>query len=527
MVKRKIYVTGGIGSIRFHEQFGAAYELPNLSAWNETCAAYGNVVWNHRMFLFHQEAKYLDVMERVLYNGFLVGVSLKGDRFFYQNPLKSFGNYERFAWINVPCCPPNVVRLIASLGDYIYAQAADAVYVNLFVGSRADITLAENKVRLKQETRYPWEGTVKITVEPERAGKFALYVRIPGWAQNQPMTGDLYQYMGKQQGRVGLKLNGKPIKPEMEKGFARISRDWNKGDVVELMLPMTVRRVLANPQVKENDGRVALQRGPLVYAAEWPDNGGHALNLVVPDNAVLKSEFRKDLLGGIQVITGRVQSLDRGSDGVSIEKKPHQLVAIPYYAWANRGMGEMEVWLARRADKARVTPIPPDPISRVTSFGAVEKVWTGYNDQNDDMSAVYDGVEPLSSADESNLYVRMRPPVGTPAWVEYEFKRPTTVSSSEVYWYDDRRFCRLPASWRILYKDGTEWKPITNQQPYSVEKNRFNRMTFDPVTTTALRLEVEPKTVSYKAGEIGPPEALFLQKDIEWREIGLLEWRVK
>jgi len=527
MVRRKIYLTGSIGSIRFHEQFGAPYELPNLSAWNETCASYGSVVWNHRMFLFHQDAKYLDVLERVLYNGFLAGVSLKGDRFFYQNPLKSFGHYERFAWINVPCCPPNVVRLMASLGDYIYAQGQDAVYVNLFVGSRAEIALAGNKVKLKQETRYPWEGTVKITVDPERAGKFALNLRIPGWAQNQPMPSDLYQYLGKAAGSASMKLNGKPIKLEMAKGFARISNDWKKGDVIELTLPMPVRRVLANPQVKDDEGRVALERGPLVYCAEWPDNGGQALNLFLPDDASLKSEFRQNLLGGVNVVTGKVQALGRGANGVSIESKPHQLTAIPYYAWANRGMGEMEVWLARRRDKARATPVPPEPVSRVTSSGGVEKVWTGYNDQNDNICAVYDGVDPLHSADESSLYFRMRPAAGTPAWVEYEFKRPTKVSFSEVYWVDDRRFCKLPSGWRIVYKDGHEWKPVVNRQPYGVEKNTFNRVSFDPVMTTALRLEVEPKKVLYKSGEIGPPEALFLQRDIEWREIGIIEWRVK
>jgi hypothetical protein len=479
------------------------------------------------MFLFHHEAKYLDVLERVLYNGFLVGVSLKGDRFFYQNPLTSFGHYERFAWINVPCCPPNVVRLLASLGDYIYAQAREAVYVNLFVGSRAEVALAGNKVRLKQETRYPWEGTVKVTVEPERAGKFTLYLRIPGWAQHQPMPGDLYRYLGKPAGPVSLRLNGRPIKLELEKGFARISNDWKKGDAIQLTLPMPVRRVLAHPRVKENEGRVALERGPLVYGAEWPDNGGRVLNLLLPDDAALKSEFRQDLLGGVQVITGRVLALDRGPDGVAIEKKPHQLLAIPYYAWANRGMGEMGVWLARRSDKARVTPVAPDPISRVAAFGGIERVWTGYNDQNDDLSAVYDGVAPLSSADESHLYLRLRPPVGKPAWVEYQFKRPATISSSAVYWYDDRRFCRLPASWRLLYQDGDQWQPVVHGRPPGVEKDRFNRLTFAPVTTTAVRLEIEPQTISYQRGEIGPPEALFLQKDITWREAGILEWRVK
>ena len=527
MVTKKTYVTGGIGSIRFHEQFGAPYELPNLSAWNETCASYGSVVWNHRLFLLYRDAKYLDLMERVLYNGLLVGVSLKGDRFFYQNPLKSFGNYERFDWINVPCCPPNVVRLLASLGSYIYATTADGIYVNLFVGSQARINQAGIPVALRQETRYPWDGRVTISVEPERPGRFDIYVRIPGWTRNQPLAGDLYYYVEDIAEKVGLKVNGRPVETALEKGFARLSRTWNKGDVIELDLPMPVRKVMPNWQIRDDEGRVALERGPLVYCAEWPDNGGHALNLFVPDDSAFKSEFRSDLLGGVSVITGNVMALERGKDRVSIGTKRHELAAIPYFAWANRGLGEMEVWLARRGNKSRATPVPPDPVGRVTSFGGIVKTWTGYNDQSDDLSAVYDGVDPLSSADESSLYYRLRPPQGKPAWIEYEFKSEAEVSSAEVYWVDDRRFCRPPASWRILYKDDQIWKPVAARQAYGAKKDEFNRVTFDSVRARALRLEIEPQKIPYKAGQIGPPEALFLEKDIEWRECGVIEWRIK
>jgi hypothetical protein len=286
--------------------------------------------------------------------------------------------------------------------------------------------------------------------------------------------------------------------------------------------------VLADDRVKDDAGRVALQRGPLVYAAEWPDNGGHALNLVVPDAAPLASEFRGDLLNGVQVITGGIQALARGEAGGSVRATPHQLVAVPYYAWANRGMGEMQVWLPRRSDLARATPVAlPDPIARVRSSGGIVKKWTGYNDQNDDIAAVYDGVDPLGSADESHLYFRMRPPVGQPAWIEYEFGTPTRVSTADVYWADDRRFCRLPSSWRVTYKDGAAWRPVAARNQYGVAKDRFNRIEFDPVSTTAVRIEVEPTTIHYKSGEIGPPDAMFLDGDIEWREFGIIEWRVR
>jgi DUF1680 family protein len=522
-VFRKTYVTGSIGSIRFHEQFGAPYELPNLSAWNETCASYGNFVWNHRMFLLHRDARYTDVMERVLYNGFLDGVSLKGDRFFYQNPLMSYGNYERFDWIDTPCCPPNVVRLVASLGSYLYAQDGDNIYVNLFAGSNARIHLAGARLDLRQETRYPWDGAVRISVDPDRPRQFAVYVRIPGWTGNQVMSGDLYRFADTSRAAVVIKVNGQALNPAMANGYARIEREWKAGDRIELAIPMPVRRVVANAAVKDDRGRVALERGPLVYCAEWPDNTGHALDIVVPERAPLTNEFRKDLLNGVEVITGKVQALKRGG-GVG----PHRLLAIPYFAWANRGMGEMQVWLARSAEGARSNPVaPPEPIARVESSGGIPKKWTGYNDQNDDISAVYDGADPLSSADESNLYFRMRPPVGQPAWVEYQFRKATKISSAEVYFVDDRRFCRLPQSWRIVYEDGGEWKPVRATAAYAVEKDRFNRVAFEPVTTRAVRIEVEPRTVHYKAGQIGPPGANFLSSDIDWREFGIIEWRVK
>jgi uncharacterized protein len=526
---RKTYVTGAIGSIRFHEQFGAAYELPNLSAWNETCASYGSVLWNQRMFMLHGDAKYLDVLERVLYNGFLDGVSAKGDRFFYQNPLMSYGTYERFDWINTPCCPPNVVRLLASLGSYIYAKSArdTDIYVNLFVGSRANVPLGGNTVAIRQDTRYPWDGRVRLSIDPQQAGAFAVNIRVPGWTAKQVMPGDLYTFLDAAREPVTLKVNGNPQPVSMANGFARISRTWKTGDVVELTLPMPVRRVQADSRVRDDDGRVALERGPLMYVAEWPDNGGKALNLVVPDGATFASEFRPDLLKGVAVVTANIQAL-ASADGRPKALMSHRLVAIPYFAWANRGPGEMQMWLPRRADKARVTPIAlPGAVAAVRSSGGIDLKWTGYNDRNDDIGAVYDGVDPLTSADESNLYYRMRPPVGEPAWIEYTFKQPTRISSSEAYFADDRRFCKLPASWRVVYKDGSEWKGVPARGGYAVVKDRFNRVDFDPVTTSAVRILVEPKTVHYKSGEIGPPEAMFLSSDIDWREFGLIEWRVK
>jgi len=509
---RKMYVTGGIGSIRFHEQFGAPYELPNLSAWNETCAAYGNVVWNHRMFLLHEDAEYIDVMERVLYNSFAAGVSLKGDRFFYQNPLKSFGNYERFEWINTPCCPPNVVRLMASIGSYIYAVSPRAIYVNLFVAGSATV----NGVKLTQETRYPRDGEVTIQVDPGQPRIFTIAVRIPGWAQNQVVQG-LYEFIDEPSPRPTITVSGRAVRMEPQRGYILLDREWKAGDRIELHLPMPVRQVRANSFAKEDRDRVALQRGPLVYCVEWIDNEGHALNIMLPPGTALKTESEADLFGGVETITGRATVLGQGL---------RPFTAVPYHAWNNRGMGEMQVWIGRGVNQAWVAPVPPSPITNVTASGELKKVVTGYNDQNDALSAVYDGADPISSADESSLYFRMRPPTGEPAWIEYEFRRPIGVSAAQVYFFDDRRFCRLPAAWRIVYKDGEQWKPVVTRGAYGVQKDQFNIAHFDLVLAAAIRLEIEPQVIEYKTGQIGPPDAMFVSQDVAWREAGVLEFRV-
>lgn len=524
----KTYLTGGIGSTRFHEKYGDPYELPNLSAWNETCAAYGSAVWCHRLALLDRDARYVDVMERVLYNALLVGVSLRGDRFFYQNPLMSFGDYARFDWINVPCCPPNVIRMLASIGSHVYATDPSGLYVNLFTKSDARIDLAGVPVRVRQETRYPWDGAVRIVVEPERPLDFTMYVRIPGWARDEVMPGGLYRFAGDRPEPPALRVAGQELSVELDHGYVRIDRTWRRGDTVELDLPMPVRRVLAHDSVDDDRRRVALQRGPLVYCAEWPDNGGRALDIVVPDDVVFDSEFRPNLLDGVQVIQGDVEAIREDSRGEDAPTAPHRLTAIPYYAWANRGMGEMAVWMAREPAAAWLPPSLPAPVAAVRTSGGVEKGWTGYNDQNDDLAAIHDGREPINSADQSHRFFRMRPPVGERAWLEYEFGAPVRVSSSRVYFFDDKRFCNLPESWRLLYHDGGAWTPVpAGESAFTVRADAWSTTEFEPVVARALRLEVEPRTVSYEAGQIGPPAAMFIDEDVEWREFGIIEWQVE
>jgi len=353
VVSKKLYLTGSIGSRHDGEAFGDNYELPNLTAYNETCAAIGNVMWNHRLFLLFGETKYLDVLERSLYNGLISGVSLSGDLFFYPNPLESDGKFKfnqgaltRKPWFDCACCPGNLARFLPSIPGYIYANKGNILYVNLFVSSSAKIKMANNKVTIKQESNYPWEGDINITVDPERSEKFAIYVRIPGWAQNQPVPSDLYRYKIKSEEKVSLKVNGNSVNLNMDKGFASILRKWKKGDKIELCLPMPIRRVLCNEKVEENREKVALERGPIVYCVEEVDNGKNVRKLVIPDNVALRSEYRKDLVGGVVIIHGIIPGMNLSKEGKSEAKNKKKFVAIPYYAWGYRGEGQMAVWLA-------------------------------------------------------------------------------------------------------------------------------------------------------------------------------------
>ena len=349
VVSKKLYITGGIGARGGGESFGDDYELPNLKAYCETCAAIANAMWNHRMSLLHGDAKYIDVLERVIYNGFLSGISLNGDTFFYANPLASDGKYQRSPWFDCACCPTNIVRFMPSLPGYAYAQKADNIYVNLCIGGSAEIKLPGNTVSLRQQTRYPWDGDVKITVEPQQAGRFAVCVRIPGWAQNRPVPGDLYSYLDTNTEPVLLKVNGKPVAIELVKGYLPIRRTWQKGDTIELNLPMPIRRVVANPNVKDDRGRIAIERGPVVYCFEGADNPKGVTSLILPSSAKLQSEYHGDLLEGIVTITGRGQILQTGQNGEKVVEDV-DVVAIPYYAWAHRGMNEMAVWVLESAE---------------------------------------------------------------------------------------------------------------------------------------------------------------------------------
>ncbi len=345
VVYRNMYITGGIGSSRSNEGFSADYDLPNENAYCETCASVGMVFWNQRMNLLTGNAKYIDVLERSLYNGALDGISLSGDRFFYGNPLSCNGGYSRSEWFGCACCPANIARLVESIGNYIYAKTNDAVYVNLFIGSSASLSLQNKKIKITQTTNYPWDGDVQITVSPEKQTKFGMYVRIPGWAQNQPVPGDTYSFTDTDASTFTLLVNGMPEKYKFVNGYALIHRTWKKGDIIKLGLPMPVRRVMAIDKVKENLNSVALQRGPLVYCFEHPDNGAQNMNILLPDHVKMDAEFSPTLLNGVVVLKGNAPVLSVSSDGLKVSTETKPVVAIPYYSWANRAKGPMKVWV--------------------------------------------------------------------------------------------------------------------------------------------------------------------------------------
>ncbi len=366
VVGRKLYVTGGVGATGHGEAFSKDYELPNTTAYCETCASIGNMFWNHRMFLANGDAKYIDVMERTLYNAFLSGISLEGNSFFYPNPLESHGNHKRSGWFSCACCPGNIVRFIASLPGYVYAQTDDTLYVNLFAAGTSTIDVGKNKVCVVQETKYPWDGAVKMTIQPEQPGTFGICVRIPGWTQGRAVPSNLYRYLEDVKSQVSLRVNGDSLPVKIEKGYVRIERKWNDGDVIELDLPMPIHRVLAHEKVNADVGRVTLERGPIVYCAEWPDNNGHVLNLIMPDNTKLTTEYREDMFNGVTVVRAKAVALSYDKETKNVSKKEQDLTAIPYYAWAHRGPGEMAVWLARYESAAQ--PLTPAGIIHNSSF---------------------------------------------------------------------------------------------------------------------------------------------------------------
>ena len=333
---KKMYITGGMGSKHGAEAFGENYELPNLTGYNETCAAIGNIYWNHRLFLLTGNSKYFDIIERTLFNGMISGISLDGKNFFYPNPTESDGEYKfnigsctRSPWFDCSCCPTNIIRFIPSIPGLIYGVNNDSLYINLFIGNKADVKIDNEKVKVEQITNYPWDGKIKINIEVENPKEFTLKIRIPGWAINKPVPGNLYKYVNHNNNKIKLLVNGKEENLNLVNGYAVVSKVWSKRENVELNIPMEIKKVEANENVKDDSGKVAIEFGPIVYCAEEADNKIIS-NITIDDATKLNANHAVILDQPIVEING--------------ENENCNFSLIPYYIWSNRGVNKMKVW---------------------------------------------------------------------------------------------------------------------------------------------------------------------------------------
>lgn len=350
MVSKKIYVQGGIGARGDGERFGDNYELPNNTAYNETCASIANVYWNYRMFLLHGDAKYIDVAERTLYNGLISGVGLDGKSFFYTNAMEVRNSFshsdierERSGWFECSCCPTNVCRFIPAVPGYMYAQEGNRLYVNLFASSTADIIMNNQPLQIVQQNNYPWEGNLSFVINTVKVNAFKMMIRIPGWAMNNVIPSDLYHFSNSSVSKPEIKINGVTIDYEIKKGFAVIDRAWKKNDKVEMNLPMDVKKVACHEKVPGNIGKLAMQRGPIMYCAEWTDNNGRTSNIIIPENTSFSGSFDPSLLNGVMKLIANVPVINI-IDDETLNTERKQITLIPYYAWANRGKCEMMLW---------------------------------------------------------------------------------------------------------------------------------------------------------------------------------------
>ena len=348
VVQRNMYLTGGIGSSGNNEGFTHDYDLPNQSAYCETCASVGMVFWNQRMAQLSGDGRYVDVLEKSLYNAALDGLSLSGDRFFYDNPLASMGQNTRSAWFGTACCPANIARLVASLGNYIYGKSEEGIWVNLFVNSNTRMAMGKDSVSVATETNYPWDGKVVLKIDPDSKGKFSVIIRVPGWAIGEASPGALYRFINDKPKRIGFMVNGERVDTKIENGYVSISRFWKKGDQVSFSFPMEALRIRAMDSLRNDINLIALQRGPFIYCIEGADNVGSVWNVLVKPNTVFKSVSYKILNEQVIALQGNAELSVPAVGGEGIQIHQEKITAIPYYTWANRGANSMRVWLPEK-----------------------------------------------------------------------------------------------------------------------------------------------------------------------------------
>ncbi len=500
VVHTKLHLTGGCGARAAGEAYGESYELPHR-CYNETCAAIAFLFWNHRMFLLTGEGQYMDVFERTLYNGVLSGVSLSGDRFFYPNPLEydgreanNHGHAGRAPWFGCACCPPNILRTLASLGGYACAVRDDQLFVNLYASGNAKASVQGHAVKLTQKTEYPWQGRIAITVEPAAEQAFSLCLRIPGWALGKPLPGDLYRYDNDQPAPWSVKVNGQPVEASVDSGYAKITRTWKPGDRVDLDLPMEPRRVLGHEKIAATRGQWALERGPVVYCLEGIDQGGTVFDFILPAGARVEAAHRPDLLGGVTTLNIHGAARVKRTAAGTLETSSAELTAIPYASWNNRGLSPMTVWLGREPSQARPVPAP--------SLSSKAKVAVSFARDGMDTGRINDQQMPRNATDGFAPNFDFWPHKGGREWISYQFEKPAKVASSTVSWFDDTGVgeCRLPKAWRLFYQNASgAWKPVEAPSAFTIRKGEPVKVTFKPVTTRAMKIEIDLQD-DYSAG---------------------------
>ncbi|MCT4646675.1 MAG: glycoside hydrolase family 127 protein [Carboxylicivirga sp.] len=495
IVDTKMHITGGLGAIHGIEGFGPEYELPNKDAYNETCAAVGNVFLNYRMFLAEENAKYLDVAEIALYNNVLAGVNLDGNKFFYVNPLEADGKTPfnhgiagRSPWFGCACCPANIARLIPQVSGLMYAVKENTIFCTLYGGNRSDISINSGVVSLKQETNYPYEGTVNIEVNPEKNNqKFDLKLRFPTWSFKKFVPGKLYSYTDSDFEKVTIKVNGKAIDTKLDKGFVSINRKWKKNDKVTLDIPMPVRLNTCIHEVEANRGRLALTRGPLVYCAEEVDNNGVVQRLLIDDSSINNSKLSTIETGKLKGIT---QVTINGLEVKDGKTSPANVVLTPYYAWDNRGTGSMVTWIPTEQHLAEEAMFE----SGESRFG---KVVASHTNEDSDIHAISSGTIPESSSDITLANWNSLPQKGKDQWIELNLKTKTKLRSVSVYWHDNNSTIKVPKEWSIDYFKAGEWHefPLYITDSYSTFKDKYNMVhPAQDLVVRKIRINMKAKT---------------------------------
>lgn len=496
----RIHITGGLGAVASIEAFGMEYELPNKTTYNETCAAVANVFFNHKMFLRHKDAKYLDLLEVSLFNGALSGISISGDRFFYENPLEAdgvspfnHGEKTRSKWLSCACCPPNISRLLMQVSGYIYSHDnSSSIWVGLYATSEGKFEFAGSEISLKQESGYPYEGSAKITVGTASPKKFALRLRVPRWAESAEfMAGNLYTFADDFKGEVKLKVNGKAFSAPREKGFAVIEREWKNGDVVEIELPIKLRRVVCNPKVESNRGFYCYTLGPLVLCAEEADNFGRVQQLYIPKTSNISEakygKFENGITKGVPWVKISGNKLGENS------KK--EITLIPYFAWNNRGGDSMRVWIPENsevAEKNKLGFIFP-------AMKHIDKISS--SDGSSFPEVLLDGRVANSSSDVESAPVWVCKNKGEEVFIEVKFKKSMTFKSASVYFMNTYiRSCKPPKNWKVQYSlDGENFKDldIYITDTYGTETDKFNIVhPSNPLECVALRFVFAAKEFS-------------------------------